>query len=404
MVPHSRRQLLQSGAALGFASLAGCISDLGDTSDCSYGRTIHEADVTLSQTAAWPTIHYDAANTGYNPNASGPKEDVDIAWRQSACTEAASGVVVSNGRVYAGGFVVNGQTGQATGGDWHGHMSTPTVANETLYLSAFDLEARDPTTGERRWTFQTDVDKGALPAPKVASGTVYVPGSLGDPTLYAIDAERGEERWRFDTTDDIDVPVAVIEETVYVVDRANTLYALDAATGDEHWQQSYDTDISRAAPVVANEHIYLGSLDGGVYALNTIDGSIDWQQQRERRDFRLKGPVAVAEETIFATDRAGTITALAANDGRVKWSVSTEIDELGPPAIADGVVYVGAAAQSYAGTLLALDCTTGEEHWRIETREVRFGDYTRVGINQGPAIVDGVVYVATTPGELYAIR
>lgn len=66
--------------------------------------------------------------------------------------------MVSNGRTYAGGQVVNGLSGQATGGDWHGHMSTPTVANETLYVSTFDLEARDPTTGERQWRFQTDVE------------------------------------------------------------------------------------------------------------------------------------------------------------------------------------------------------------------------------------------------------
>lgn len=404
MVPRSRRQFLHGGVAVGSASVAGCVFGFGNDSACSDGRTLHESDVTLPQTAAWPTYQHDAANTGYNPDASGPSEDGEVAWRYSACTEAESGVVITDGHAYAGGLVVNGRTGQANGGDWHGHMSTPTAANETLYVSAFDLEARNPTTGESRWTFQTDVDRGALPAPTVASETVYVPGSIDDPTLYAIDAERGAERWRFDTRADVDVPVAAVGGTVYVVDEADTLYALDAATGDERWRQSHATDVSRSAPVVANDRIYLGSWDGGVHALHTTDGSQDWRQQGEQTDFRIGGPVAVAEETVFAAGREGTVTALGATDGQVQWTVSTEAYELGPPAIADGVVYVGAAAQSSAGTLLALDSTTGEEHWRVETREVLFGDYTRMGINRSPAVVDGVVYVATAPGDLYAIR
>lgn len=404
MVPRSRRQFLQSGAAAGVASVAGCVFGFGNGSECSDGRTRHETDITLPQTAAWPTYHYDAANTGYNPDTSGPRDDVEVTWRYSACTEAESGVVVGDGRAYAGGLVVNGRTGEAIGGDWHGHMSTPTIANETLYVSAFDLEARDPTTGESRWTFQTDVDRGSLPAPTVASGTVYVPGSIDDPTLYAVDAEDGRERWRFDASADIDAPVAAVGGTVYLVDGANTLYALDAATGDERWQRIQERDVSRSAPVVANDRIYLGSWDGGVHALRTADGSTDWRQQGEGTDFRIRGPVAVAGETVFAAGREGTITALDATDGRVKWAVSTGAYELGPPAVADGVVYVGAAAQSGAGMLLALDGTTGEERWRVETREVLFGDYTRAGINRSPAVVDDVVYVATAPGDLYAIR
>lgn len=181
---------------------------------------------------------------------------------------------------------------------------------------------------------------------------------------------RGQERWRFDTNTDIDAPVAVVEGIVYLVDEANTLYALDAATGDERWQQSHDMDVSRSVPVVANDHIYLGSWNGGVDALHTTDGSTAWRQQGEQTDVRIKGPVAVTEETLLATGRKGTIIALDATDGKVKWTVTTDAYELAAPSVADGVVYVGATAQSGAGTLLELDTTTGEEHWRIETREV----------------------------------
>lgn len=382
--------------------MTGCLSVPGSDAESTPRRTRHETDVALADDAAWPTYRHDAANTGHGPEASGPKTDGAVAWRYSADTEAASGVAVGGGRVYAGGLAVDGETGRGVGGDWHGHMHTPTVA-DALYVSAFDLQARDPATAEPRWTFQTDVDRGGLPAPTTASETVYVPGSLGDPTLYAVDADDGTERWRVETDADVGVPVAVDGETVYVVDDESTVYALTAA-GEERWRRALETDVSRSAPAVANDRVYLGSWDGTVLALRTDDGATDWRRSDGAMGFRVGGPVAVTAETVVAAGREGSVAALDATTGRVRWRVSTDAYELGAPAVADGVVYVGAAGGSGAGTLLALDSATGAERWRVETREVLFGDYTRAGINASPAVVDGVVYVATAPGDVYAIH
>lgn len=400
---HSRRRFLQNSLAVGLTSSAGCVFNSGGGSSCTEGRTRYESDALLPQTASWPMYQYDAANTGHNPDASGPEGAGRIVWRYSACTEADSGAVVHNGRAYAGGVILNGQTGQQAGGDWHGHMSTPAIVGGTMYVSAFDLEARDAATGESLWTFQTDVDAGALPAPTVTAGTVYVPGSINDPILYAVDAETGDERWRFETGADIETPPAVIAETVYIVDETDTIYALDSETGDERWRVTFETDLSRSAPVVVENTIYLGSWEGEVLALRTTDGSIAWRQRIDLMDFGIGTPVAVANGTVFGAGREGTIVALSATDGRIEWRVSTEMYELGAPSVADGAVYVGEASQSGSGTLLALEAATGDELWRVETREVLFGDYTRSGINLAPAVVEDLIYVATAPGDLYAV-
>lgn len=98
-------------------------------------------------------FQYDAANTGYNPNASGPDSEGTIRWRYRACTVAESGAIVHRGQVYGGGLILDGQTGEKRGGNWHGHMSTPAVVDGVLYVSAFDLEARDAETGDPLWTF-----------------------------------------------------------------------------------------------------------------------------------------------------------------------------------------------------------------------------------------------------------
>ena len=58
------------------------------------------------------------------------------------------------------------------------------------------------------------------------------------------------------------------------------------------------------------------------------------------------------------------------------------------PAVADGVVYVG----SHDGILYALDAESGEELWRIAA-----------GGQGAPAVAEGVVYASGADGNLYAV-
>lgn len=402
MTPLTRRQILRSGSVAGLAGLAGCTFGFGGDTDCEEGRTLHDSNLSLPDAAAWSTYRCDAANTGHNPAAPGPPEDVAVAWRYSACTEAESGVVVHDGRAYAGGLAVDGQTGTGVGGEWHGHMSTPAVADGTLYVSAHDLEARDATTGERQWTFETDVDAGALPAPTVVDGTVYVPGSIDDPTVYAIRTADRSERWRYETDDDVGTAVAVVDGTVYAVDESGTVYAIDAATGDRQWRTTSEATLHPAPPVGTDDLVLLATADRAILALNAGDGSVAWRRRPEQPSVQPTGAVAVADGTVYVTGREGTIAALDVTNGDVIWSRSTAADALGPPTIADGVVYAGAVADE-SGTVLSLDGASGDERWRVETREVFFGDYTRSGINRSPIVVDEYVFAATAPGDLYAI-
>ncbi|MFB6096246.1 MAG: PQQ-binding-like beta-propeller repeat protein [Haloferacaceae archaeon] len=394
MALHTRRQLLRSGAVAGTAILAGCVFGFGGETECETGRTVHQADATLPPDAAWPTYRHDDGNTGYAPEASGPGGgDVGVAWRYSACTEAESGVAVRDGHTAAGGLVVDARTGEAAGGEWHGHMRTPTFEGGTLYVSTHDLEARDAGGGTVEWTFQTDVDAGALPAPTVAGGTVYVPGSIDDPQVYAVRADDGTERWRYRTPGDVGAPVAVHDGTVFVVDDAGTLTALAAADGDLRWTRSLGVDSPGVVPVAVDGRLYLGSSEG-VQARRADDGAVVWT----RND--LGGSLAVGDDTVFVAGREA-VTALDAAEGTERWrNDALEVDP-GAPAVGREAVYLGDAGRSDDSPVVALDRATGEERWRVATRSVFFGDYTRAGV-VGVAVAGAVVYAATAPGDLYA--
>ncbi|GAA0505786.1 PQQ-binding-like beta-propeller repeat protein [Halorubrum aquaticum] len=303
--------------------------------------------------------------------------------------------------MYAGGLVLDGETGQRIGGEWGGHTSTPTVADGTLFVPTFDLEGRDAATGELDWTFEPDSRSGGLGGVTVANETAYVLGKLGRPLVYAIDVGTGEEEWRWtpdrDEVGSIRSPLAVADDTVYLVDEDGTVCAIDGETGDEEWRRPTFVRTS-GSPVVVDGTVYFGSRDGEATALRAEDGEPRW---RTRLSHESEETVAATPDAVFAAGADGTVTRLSTVDGTIEWERQfDDVRRLGSPTVAGDTVYVGSRSD---GTVLALTAADGTENWRVETRSVLFGDYTRVGVVDGPAVVDGVVYVATEPGDVYAI-
>jgi eukaryotic-like serine/threonine-protein kinase len=76
--------------------------------------------------------------------------------------------------------------------------------------------------------------------------------------------------------------------------------------------------------------------------------------------------------------------------GSVKWKFKTEGAVVSSPAIADGVIYVG----SGDGNLYAIDQETGTQKWKFDTGEP---------VVSSPAIANGLVYFIGSDGALYAV-
>lgn len=386
MVPYSRRGLLRSGAVVGSLSIAGCY-DPGGASCDETGRTKHDADASLASDASWPTYRYDTGNTGYNPDGAVP-DQVSVRWRYTACSEVEAGAAVADGRVYVGGAILNGDSGRATAGEWHGYHRTPTVADGTRYVAEHDLTAFDTTSGSERWTFDPDGRAGGLSAPTVADGTVYVSGNLDTPVVYAIDADSGTERWRFEGQNGFRATPAVADGTIYAVDQYAGIHAIDAESGERSWHRTVSGGMDKP-PVVADGIVYLQA-ENGVLALDAADGTEYWRRQVENLD----GPVAVADDTVFAA--GDSVVALAATDGTVLWDTGERGLDVTPtpPTVAGDTVIVGERAFARSD---------GSNRWRFRTRSLPFGDYTRAGVAIGPAAVDGLIFMATKASDLYVL-
>ncbi|WP_265499339.1 outer membrane protein assembly factor BamB family protein [Paracoccus beibuensis] len=119
--------------------------------------------------------------------------------------------------------------------------------------------------------------------------------------------------------------------------------------------------------------------------------------QGETRRHRITSDPVVAAGRIFTLDSRARVTATAPTGGRA-WSVDiTPVQENPDSASGGGLAYEGGRvfATTGFGELVALDAASGAVLWR-----------QRVGapISGGPAVQDGVVYVADTNSVGWAVR
>ena len=88
-------------------------------------------------------------------------------------------------------------------------------------------------------------------------------------------------------------------------------------------------------------------------------------------------------EKVLNVDNVGSLS--------LKWSYTTHRNVTSSPAVANGVVYVG----SWDGNVYALNASTGATLWSYATGGV---------VYSSPAVANGVVYVGSGDGNVYALN
>ena len=101
-----------------------------------------------------------------------------------------------------------------------------------------------------------------------------------DNHIYAVDAETGGERWRFETGDSVHSSPAVADGVLYSGSRDGNLYAVNIQTGEEKWRFRTEGKV-KSSPSVAGGVVYFGSYDRNLYAVDTQTGEELWRLETE---------------------------------------------------------------------------------------------------------------------------
>jgi outer membrane protein assembly factor BamB len=160
----------------------------------------------------------------------------------------------------------------------------------------------------------------------------------------------------------------------------------------EKWAFPTITSAGTAPPVVVGGVMYVGSINGRVFAVSTSTHKKLWSVQP---GLAIDGSPAVANNTVYIGD-GGSVYALDATTGATKWSISTsQSPATRAPIVVGGTVYFGGYNGSGA-TLWAVNGATGVVKW---SKQLSTALYTG-----SPAFSNGLVYVGTFDGTIWALH
>jgi outer membrane protein assembly factor BamB len=337
--------------------------------------------------------------------------------------------------------------------------SSPAVADGLVYFVSYDsnLYAVAAADGKLKWKFQTAGERryagthlhGSQPAaetmpdpfdfylssPVVWNGAVFF-GS-GDANVYSVNAVSGALNWKFKTGDVVHASPAIADGKLFIGSWDSYFYALDAVTGKEEWrfktgedQEIHNQVGIQSSAAVADGVVYFGCRDSNFYAVDAKTGQKKWAFSNQG-SWVISSPAVADGVVYFATSDSGLFRALDAKTGAPVFSLQFHgWPMFSSPAIAGSVVYIG----SHSGKVFAIDRVSRALAWTFETNQSKqngptytkadgtpkyeaafssdFYDDVIVGVDRmlrvgailsSPVVVDGVLYVGSSDGNLYAL-
>lgn len=259
------------------------------------------------------------------------------------------------------------------------YFAAPVLADGHLIVGNYQniLYSLDPGTGAVMWAFEGAKGKW-IASPLVADGKIFAPN--GDFTLYALDLN-GSLLWKFPTKQALWSRPVTDGERIYQASMDHFVYAIDANTGAEIWSVDLGGAVLYSPTLTEDGVLYVSTLARNLVAISTENGSILWQRGFEKNMWTQP---ALADDKLFIGDINGTIYALSAVDGSDVWSQTVNEPVIGRPTeIANGIVF-----PTENGSLIAMSYT-GERLWSrsfegtIYTGPTPIGSQLAVGIAQG---------------------
>lgn len=220
-------------------------------------------------------------------------------------------------------------------------------------LGGVALEVRDPADGSQRWRTETGLLVEPSSRIRIVDGAVPVSEQDGDEEAFGLlDLADGSVRWTF--SEDLGGPFVPTGATTLPEATAGGqqdgllvgteydgfVYGLAPGDGSVRWRFEADGE-TRDGPVGDGDRVYVGDMDGTVYALDATTGDELWRTEIGG----YVGWLGVAGDTVVAERGKGTerLVGLARDDGSTRWSFEAD-ENLTRPALGDGVVTVGSAS------------------------------------------------------------
>ncbi|MDI9585528.1 MAG: PQQ-binding-like beta-propeller repeat protein [Acidobacteriota bacterium] len=209
-------------------------------------------------------------------------------------------------------------------------QSTPTVHRGVVCVGCNDgtVYALDGETGEIRWRFITGGEVRSQPM--VTSGGDAVVFGSADGNVYCVETD-GALRWKRDVGGAVYATVLLVGDLAITGSNSGTVVALKQATGAVAWTSTAPEYAVESGACAGNGMAFAGAWDRFIYGLDLADGSLKWRTPSRGAAnpsgaARYYSPAdcapVFAGGNVFAADRAYTLTVLDAATGEETGSQS----------------------------------------------------------------------------------
>ena len=235
-------------------------------------------------------------------------------------------------------------------------------------------------------------DAATIPPPEVRSTETTWPLFRGDSYATGVAAstlpDQLELLWRFEVPQGAFEATAVIfNDTVFIGDLDGTLFALNLSDGTKVWEYKTKSGFP-ASPAYANGRIIVGDYDGNLHCVDAKNGEKQWIFTAGAE---ISSSVNIHGEQILFGSQDATLYCLNQNDGSLVWQRTLPDQIRCLPTIAGGKCFVAGCD----GSLHIINITDGEESGSVPIN-------APTGVT--PAVLGNMVYFGTEAGEIFGVN
>ncbi len=206
------------------------------------------------------------------------------------------------------------------------------------------------------------------------------------PTVQILSSTTVKPLWTFKCEDEIRASPLLYQGHIFIGSYDHNLYALDATNGSFLWKYPTEGGVV-TRPAVSESEIVFGSEDGSLYVLNVRSGKLLWTYPTNGRV--RSSPRIIENIVIFGSDDR-RVHAVNLAHTRAIWTFNAADAVRSTPLFHQERIYVGCES----GDFYCLDLR-GELKWRQQARRA---------VTASPIVVGQTIYFPSLDGMLYAVE
>ncbi len=263
--------------------------------------------------------------------------------------------------------------------------TSPIVSNGIIYVPTLDgrIEAFNIKNGHKSGKIKTNI--GIIAAPIFHKGNLYYAVSKGRDTFLCYNVSKGRHLWKRELGF-IEASPVINEDKIFIGTLNGKIFCINSEDGEILWQTDVDDSIY-SSPVVVENFLIVCTMSGKIYLFNSSNGEKLWEKEIKSSIFSSP---SVNDNTIFIGTIGKIFYALNMENGDIKWEFKTEGKIYSTPAVNETMVMFGCNDKF----LYAIDQKNGKLLWKFNSNGL---------INASPVIAGKSVYFGSLNHDIFEL-